>query len=346
MLNYSLNPSINPLFAHQPYPVLDQNMLLMLQLQAQQRQQLEKNYLEALLRNNQSFRDFQGSKNMLQSHKQSVCLSNPPPMAFRESPVWGEGGEHHQFQGSLSNLPINYKEVELKNVSRKVSPLKTQILHLLSSILKNYTKVSKEELLQQRSQYAHSPLLQAMFDLIIQKYSSSSKCREDMVRFVFRKAITFLRDSLREKDKLTAKAASVALCQRYFNLNSEELAQQIDIQDEDQILAFLLPYKKNSRNKTANSSFITEMFTSEVFHQDYLAYLENLDHILNDDNQKKMDKFVDFLESCANNNTLHKVKNYKRIPWLEAWFESTKSIAHELLTATFLKKGAKKTKAL
>ncbi len=167
-----------------------------------------------------------------------------------------------------------------------------------------------------------------------------------MVRFVFRKAITFLRDSLREKDKLTAKAASVALCQRYFNLNSEDLAQQIDIQDEDQILAFLLPYKKNSRNKTANSSFITEMFTSEVFHQDYLAYLGDLDHILNDDNQKKIDKFVDFLESCANNNTLHKIKNYKRIPWLEAWFESTKSIAHELLNTSFLKKGAKKTKTL
>lgn len=346
MLNYSLNPSINSLFTHQAYSALDQNMLLMLQLQAQQRQQLEKNYLEALLRNNQSFRDFQGPKSLLQPYKHSLCLSNQPPITFRESPVWGEGSEHHQFQVSLSNLPVNYKEVELKSGSRKASPLKTQILHLLNSILRNYTRVSKEELLEQRSQYAHSPLLQTIFDLVIQKYSSSSKCREDMVRFVFRKAITFLRDSLREKDKLTAKAASVALCQRYFNLNSEDLAQQIDIQDEDQILAFLLPYKKNSRNKTANSSFITEMFTSEVFHQDYLAYLGDLDHILNDDNQKKIDKFVDFLESCANNNTLHKIKNYKRIPWLEAWFESTKSIAHELLNTSFLKKGAKKTKTL
>lgn len=345
MLNYSLQPSMSTLWSPQAYPIIDQNMLLMLQLQAQHRQQLEKSYFSALMKNNQRLWDSQGIKQPLGAYKASADLFQQPLSISRESSLTGIRSEP-LFNATHQALACKTLEQDhgLRALPREASSLKTQILHLLSSVLKNYKKVSKDELLRLRSQYAYSPVLQTIFDLVLQKYSSSSKCREDMMRFVFRKAISYLRDSLREKDKLSAKAASLALCQKYFNLNSQDLAEQIDIQDEDQILAFLLPYKKNSRNKTANSSFITEMFTSEVFQQDYVAYLENLDQILNDDNQKKIEKFVDFLEECATKNTLHKVKNYKRLPWLEAWLDSTKSIAHELLNTTLLKKGAKKLK--
>jgi len=345
MLNYSLQPSMGTIWPPQAYPLLDQDMLLMLQLQAQHRQQLEKTYFTALMKNNQRLWNSQGLKQQLGAYKGPADLFQQPLTISRESSLVGVGNES---QFNATHQALTYKTLEqdtkLRALPREVSSLRTQILDLLSSILKNHKKVSKDELLRLRCQYSYSPLLQTMFDLVLQKYSSSSKCREDMMRFVFRKAISYLRDSLREKDKLSAKAASLALCQRYFNLNSQDLAQQIDIQDEDQILAFLLPYKKNSRNKTANSSFITEMFTSEVFQQDYVAYLENLDQILNDDNQKKIEKFVDFLEECATRNTLQKVKNYKRLPWLDAWLESTKSIANELLNTTLLKKGVKKLK--
>ena len=47
-----------------------------------------------------------------------------------------------------------------------------------------------------------------------------------------------------------------------------------------------------------NSSFINDVFASEAFYNDYQKYLEDLDEILEDDNNKKIDRLVCFIEEC------------------------------------------------
>ena len=224
-------------------------------------------------------------------------------------------------------------------------PLKANVIQILYFFLNEFGKINQENITNQRAKYNNNSSLLQLFDALVERYLSASKCREDMIRFVLRKALSFLRDSLRNKHNLTSKAASLAFCQRYFNNKVEEMVQyEIDIDNEKEVLNFLLPYKKNSRNRTANNRFITEIFTSDIFYGDYLGYLDNFDEIMKKDNQKKINKFIDFLVDCVKNETISKVKKFKRLPWLNGWLETSKVIAYELLNTNILKGFHKKQK--
>jgi len=41
-----------------------------------------------------------------------------------------------------------------------------------------------------------------------------------------------------------------------------------------------MPFRKNSKNKTMNNNFLSEVFSSEGFCDDYKDYLESLDEVL------------------------------------------------------------------
>jgi len=208
--------------------------------------------------------------------------------------------------------------------------LKSQIRNMLQFFINKFEKLSQEEISQVRSQYfSHSTLLK-LFDKLVQRYSASGKSREDMIRSILRGALRFLKDTYRTKFHLTSKAASIRLCQKYFKPEDME-DKQINFEDEDQVLSFLLPYKKNSRNKTPNTRFITEIFASEEFRQDYSQYLEKYDEAFQEENSKKVVRFCDFLLKCVEDDTLERVQNYKRLPWLKTWQEATKIVALELL---------------
>jgi len=246
----------------------------------------------------------------------------------------------HEEDSQLS-VPIkleNHQENKLK------MQLKTEIMQMLSFIISQYGKTSNNQIINERLKYAYDQRLLRLFDSLTQKYSSAAKCREDMIRFVLRKAISYLRDSIRQKHKLNTKAASVALCQRYFSTESEELSQVVSTGDADQIVNFLLPYKKNSRNRTANTAFITEIFSSKVFYQDYVEYLKKFDALLQEDNHKKAEKFAEFLMDCVMEGSYDKIRNYKRLPWLITWLQSTKVIAYELLNVNAWKNFEKTTR--
>jgi len=255
-----------------------------------------------------------------------IALEQSPKASFLPKTEYVE--EKQEEDDSQRSISI---KVEITQENKINTQLKTEIQRILSFIISQYGKTSNEHIIQERLKYTDDQRLLRLFDSLTQKYSSAAKCREDMIRFVLRKAISYLRDSLRQKHKLNTKAASVALCQRYFSTESEELSKVISTGDADQIVNFLLPYKKNSRNRTANTAFITQIFSSKVFYQDYVDYLKKFDGILQEDNHKKAEKFAEFLMDCVMENSYNKIMNYKRLPWLVTWLQSTKVIAYELL---------------
>jgi len=247
----------------------------------------------------------------------------------------------HEEEDSQPSIPI---KLENNQENKLKMQLKTEIMQMLSFIISQYGKTSNDQMIKERLKYTYDQRLLRLFDSLTQKYSSAAKCREDMIRFVLRKAISYLRDSLRQKHNLNTKAASVALCQRYFSTESEELSQVVRTGDADQIVNFLLPYKKNSRNRTANTAFITEIFSSKVFYQDYVEYLKKFDVLLQEDNHKKAEKFAEFLMDCVMEGSYDKIRNYKRLPWLITWLQSTKVIAYELLNVNAWKNFEKSTR--
>jgi len=223
-----------------------------------------------------------------------------------------------------------FKEQQQVKVVKR--DLETEIRGMLSYFTDRFNRSNQQEIAQEKHKYNYSQILTQLFDQLIKKYSAASRCREDMLRFVLRKAMTFLRNRLREQHVLGARAASILMCKRYFGQRMTEMLENVNIEDEKEVVAFLLPYKKGSRNRTANSRFMNEIFGSDEFRQDYACYIEKLDEILNKDNQKKMEKFEAFLVDCVKQNTIDKVQKFKRLPWVEEWLESTKVIAKELLT--------------
>lgn len=225
-------------------------------------------------------------------------------------------------------------EQEKPKPKPKKETMEENIFQMVNFFVYEFGKTGAQNLAEQRAKYAHSEVLTELFDILTKKYDSSSKCREDMIRFILRKALGSMRDNIRDKKIVSAKAASMELCQKYFKDKFEELMENnINIEDEDAVLSFLLPYKKKSRNKTANACFITEIFASELFYQDYLGFLESFDKILEDDNQKKIQRFTKFLAECVKEKRLNKVTAYKRLPWLRTWLYSSKIIANELLSS-------------
>jgi len=223
------------------------------------------------------------------------------------------------------SLEIN---IQLEQKQDPALELKNQISYMLDFFVNKFETVSQEEVSEQRSLYASHPVLLKLFDKLTQRYSASGRSREDMIRSVLRGALRFLKDSYRTKFHLTAKAASIKLCEKYFKPDD---MGDINFDDEDQVLSFLLPYKKNSRNKTPNTKFITEIFASDEFCQDYKSYLESFDVAFKEDNSKKIARFHEFLLKCVEDNAIEKVQNYKRLPWLKVWQEATKVVALELL---------------
>jgi len=226
--------------------------------------------------------------------------------------------------------PSSIGELPRQNSSES---LQEAVISMVNFFVYEFGRSNTSAISEQRNKYVYNKVLLELFDILTKKYQNSSKCREDMIRFVLRKALGWMRDSIRDKKLLSAKAASIELCQKYFKHQLEELVQNnINVEDEDAVLSFLLPYKRKSRNKTANACFITEIFSSELFYQDYLCFLGQFDKILEDDNQKKIQRLVGFLMDCVKENRLSKIASYKRLPWLKTWLYSTNIIANELLS--------------
>jgi len=199
----------------------------------------------------------------------------------------------HKETFSPQACPLNSgRSLEINIQSeQKLDPVlefKNQISYMLDFFVNKFEKVSQEEVSEQRSLYASHTVLLKLFDKLLQRYSTSGRSREDMIRSVLRGALRFLKDSYRTKFHLTAKAASIKLCEKYFKPDD---MSNVNFDDEDQVLSFLLPYKKNSRNKTPNTKFITEIFASEEFCQDYKSYLESFDAAFKEDNSKKIARF-------------------------------------------------------
>jgi len=72
------------------------------------------------------------------------------------------------------------------------------------------------------------------------------------------------------------------------------------------------------------------MFACEKFCKGYEAFLEIIDSQLEEENNRKIIKFVDFIDESLRKKTQLGIKKYNKLPWLEEWIENTKKIALDL----------------
>jgi len=284
------------------------NLIMTWKVQSNLQAEIYKNQLSQLV-------EMQKQLSLKLASVQSPPPRLPSPEIVKHSPSLNIKFKQEAEPVLLSQQPMSKKT------------LKNQIRAIIQFVLANYGRISEEQMNQEKVKYQENPDLLAIFNGLLTKYSSTIKTKEEMIKYILRKAFKFIKKSLKKELQADSKEVSSALCQRYFADYSGNVP---DLDNEEDFLKFLLPFRKNSKNKTMNSTFIHEVFSSEAFQRDYLDYLEDLDEILEADNNGKIDRLVSFIEECLKKKKIQDIQKYKRIPWPELWLTNTKKIAIEL----------------
>jgi len=210
--------------------------------------------------------------------------------------------------------------------------LRKQLESMVKMILSNVNRNGSFNQQTARDLYSKSPILLQIYDKLVMKYFSAKKCREDIVRYILRKAFKVARTDLIRKERISYKRASLALCKKFFTSKLAEIEKAgIKLENEDELFEFIMPYKKNSKNRTMNTSFVLEIFSSNEFCTAYEKFLKKFHNILQVDNNKKMQKLLDLLLKCVQKNDISTLNKITRLPWLDVWLEDTKEIALSLM---------------
>jgi len=80
-----------------------------------------------------------------------------------------------------------------------------------------------------------------------------------------------------------------------------------------------------------NNNFLIEIFSSDSFREDYNVFLAGLDDSMYADNYQKIERFLVYIEECAEKGTYKDIGKFKRLPWLRLWIEKTKEIGCDLV---------------
>jgi len=293
-------------------------------------------------------------------------LSSDPNMLLLQMYYNNVQAEAYKTQiANLEQLKLNTKQIALDeeplevNKEIKILPkesvkvlprpsydmeitLEFHIKHIVNFLINNFGRINQRDLEAERQKYEFDQSLTQVFDTLVSKYAATTKTKEEMIKYVLRKALKNIKDKVKEGCRKNDKEAGKSFCQKYFNSSKEELLKMgVDIEDEDELLKLLLPFKKTSKNKTMNSNFLSKLFASDEFCSDYESYLNIFEKDAELDNNTKVKKFVTFILSCVKSKKTNSILNYKRVPWLKIWLNNTRNVGLQLMKD---KSGGKKKK--
>ena len=205
----------------------------------------------------------------------------------------------------------------------------TQIKNILEFFINNFGVIDDQDIYKERMNYVHNKTLIKLFDTLQAKYSTSTKTKEELTKWIIRRTLKTGKHTEKEIQHFNMKRIfiqnnSMRSQDDYVKINYEEESKH------EQWVESLLPFKKNSKNKSMNSHFLTEIFGSEKFRRDYLVFLSNFDAVMEEDTIEKKKRFFNFILECMKQNTYEKILKYRRVPWLKTWIQNTKKVAEEL----------------
>jgi len=212
-------------------------------------------------------------------------------------------------------------------------PLRKKLEKMIRQIMTHLSQNDTEAAEKGKEQYKQDPMLSMIYEKLVIRYYSSKKCKEDIVRYILRKLFKTLRTNIIKEEKVSNKRASFVICQRYFSSRFDEIKEAgVNLDDEEELLQFFMPYRKGSKNRTMNNSFIAEIFSSEEFCKVYETFLNaQFERFLIADNNRKIKKLIDLLVICVHKNDITKLSKCNRLPWLDIWLQDARNIAASLL---------------
>jgi len=324
--NTFLSSQINPVNLLQAYNQAANMRALSSMLMASQEQAL-KNQIFTMMQMKNQFMQVALKNQQLQQTKVEESLSTASNSSFSPVPV-----ESIQTpEKTRPESPVIEQAAKSKAEIDNFGLVKAQLEEMIYFLLNNIGKIDQSGIEKARKKYGQNLYLLPIFDSLVAKYCPVKKHREDIVRYVVRRAFKFLKNDIIQKEKVYGKRAYAALCKKYFCFSEEELQKTgVNTEDEKELIEFLLPYRKNSKNRTMNNNFTSEIFASKGFAEDYQLFLNNFETVLVEDNNKKIEKLIALAEECILKNCPEKIKKCTRLPWLQSWVEKTREVAFDL----------------
>ncbi|CAD8110137.1 unnamed protein product [Paramecium primaurelia] len=160
--------------------------------------------------------------------------------------------------------------------------------------------------------------LSNVLEILSQKQKQQHKSREELIKFCLRKAFKFIFRKVQEendKSKTNLKSA-----QKIF----------IEAIEQETKKHIVLPFRKNSKNKTMNSDFLKEIFSSSTFVRYYEQYLSCLDEQIKKDSKKKIAALCNKIQNKISDDKIISFE-VKRLPWSLSNIEKVKIAAKEML---------------
>ncbi|CAK81334.1 unnamed protein product (macronuclear) [Paramecium tetraurelia] len=160
--------------------------------------------------------------------------------------------------------------------------------------------------------------LSNVLEILSQKQKQQHKSREELIKFCLRKAFKFIFRKVQEendKSKTNLKSA-----QKIF----------IEVIEQETKKSIILPFRKNSKNKTMNTDFLKEIFSSPTFVRYYEQYLSCLDEQIQKDTRKKIAALCNKIQNKISDDKIFSFE-VKRLPWTLSNIEKVKLTAKEML---------------
>ena len=218
--------------------------------------------------------------------------------------------------------------------------LEAQVKFMIQFFINNYGTATAKDIKTARQRYVQDERLIKAFDALASKYAVTTKTREEMIKWIVRRALKVSKQNIKGTQRKDQKKLLEDLCKRYFR--DDEVAEQEEIGKE--WVDVVLPFRKNSKNKTMNANFIAEIFGSDEFRCDYKDFVKDFNEITEKENSEKMRRLARLVMECIKKDSFDSVAKYKRLPWLKLWIKNTKKVALELDEGDFEGKSCKKIK--
>jgi len=144
---------------------------------------------------------------------------------------------------STLNHPVSEISV-LEGSKLKKASLRSSIREVVEFIIDSTGRISQTEIETHKRKYYFDSNLIKVFDILYSKYASTIKTKEEMVKYIIRRAFKYIKNNIRKAKNIDSKSACKEICEKYFNKTREDLEKEgVNLDDEDEFFNALLPFR-------------------------------------------------------------------------------------------------------
>ncbi|CAD8199135.1 unnamed protein product [Paramecium pentaurelia] len=149
-------------------------------------------------------------------------------------------------------------------------------------------------------------------NMIKKRYVQVNKTKEEMTKFIIRRCFLFIKSQIEyeEKEGMSAEERDRLFYHSFFS-DDKEFMKNLNQESIDD----MIPFRKDSKMKTMNETYLRKLFASERFSNFYTKFLQSFTEICNHENDEKIDNMTKQIIKIIITRDFAKIKSYRRFPW-------------------------------